>query len=345
MLARVRNHLLFWLTYVCFKSFLNYSVEEPFSWKVVGLLLMTQIAFLVVKLPLVYTSFYVTDKYLKSRWSLSRVITGLSISFLGCSYFMWLLNIKWVLPQLYQVDTTNARFSLESLVYYFFTLLFVVGIALAIRLFRRQYDLQLNKAHLEKEMAEAELKYLKGQINPHFLFNTLNNIYSLARKGSANTAESVLKLSVLMRFMLYEASRKEIPLSAELKIIGDYIDLEKLRYAERCKIDFITDIDNPEQPIAPLLLIHFVENAFKHGASEARSDIYIRIFVHLQQGALTVEISNPIASEHITKEPLHIGLNNIKRQLNLLYPGHVLNIQTRDDRFVALLTIPLNQLE
>lgn len=341
MSTRLRNHLLFWIAYVCLKAFLNYSGEDPFSWTMIGKLFLTQFCFLAVKIPLVYGSFYVTDKYLESQWPLSRVIGALGIAFTVASCGMWAINRNFVLPLLWNIEVKATGFSIESLVYYFFTLMFVVGLAFAIRLFRRQYELKLHEARLQKEKTEAELKYLKGQINPHFLFNTLNNIYSLARKGSEHTAESVMKLAALMRFMLYETSSPEIPLKSELKVIGDYIELEKLRYSDRLHTEFVTAIDNPDQPIAPLLLIHFVENAFKHGAGESRADIDVRISVTLKQSLLTAEISNPIGLERVSTEPSRIGMENIKRQLDLLYPGHTLKISTNDNRFSVLLTIPL----
>lgn len=341
MPVRLRNHLLFWIAYVGLKAYLNYSGEDPISWTTVGLLFFTQLSFLVIKIPLVYGSFYITDKYLESQWPLHWVIATLGVAFAVASYAMWATNLNFVLPVLWKIEVSKTGFSIESLVYYFFTLMFVVGLAFAIRLFRRQYELKLHEARLQKEKTEAELKYLKGQINPHFLFNTLNNIYSLARKGSAHTAESVMKLAALMRFMLYETSSPEIPLKAELKVIGDYIELEKLRYSDRLHTEFVTDIDNPDQPIAPLLLIHFVENAFKHGAGESRADVDVRISVTLKHSLLTAEISNPIGLERVSTETTRIGMENTKRQLDLLYPGHTLVVNTKGNRFVVLLTIPL----
>jgi LytS/YehU family sensor histidine kinase len=255
---------------------------------------------------------------------------------------MFVINRQLVLPLIWHVQPTPSPFSLASMVYHFFTLLFVVGVAQAIRLFRRQYRMEIRRSQLEKEKTETELKYLKSQINPHFLFNTLNNIYSLARKGSEKTAESVMKLSTMMRFMLYEASSATVPLRAEIKIIDDYIELEKLRYTDRLKVYVDRDIDNPEQPIAPLLLIHFVENAFKHGAGESRADVDIRISITLKDGLLSAEFSNPIGPERVSNEPVRIGMENIKRQLNLLYPAHNLSIDTLDGRFRVLLIIPLN---
>jgi LytS/YehU family sensor histidine kinase len=341
MSIRLRNHLLFWAAYVFFKAVLNYSSDTLVTWEVFQTLVLVQVSFLIVKVPLVYGSFYFTDKYLEGRWTRLYMIAALAVAFLVGAYGMFIINSRVVLPLVRQVESPAAGFGIDSLIYYFFTLLFVVGVALAIRLFRKQYQLELHKAQWEKEKTEAELKYLKGQLNPHFLFNTLNNIYSLARKGSEQTAESVMKLATMMRFMLYEASAASIPLKAELKIIEDYIELEKLRYSDRLQVKWMTDIDDPEAPIAPLLLIHFVENAFKHGAGESRTDIDIRIAVTLKSSLLTAEISNPIGLERVSKEPARIGMENIKRQLNLLYPGHTLEIRTEAGRFVVMLKIRL----
>lgn len=344
MSPRLRNHLLFWAGYVFFKAFLNFSGETPISWALAQTLFLTQLCFLTIKVPLVYSSFHVTDQYLESRWKLPRVAMTLTLLFVAGSCMMFVLNRQIVLPVIWHVQPTPSPFSLISMVYHFFTLLFVVGVAQAIRLFRRQYQMELRRSQLEKEKTETELKYLKSQINPHFLFNTLNNIYALARKGSDKTAESVMKLSALMRFMLYDASSATVPLRAEIKIIDDYIELEKLRYTDRLKVYFSKDVDNPEQAIAPLLLIHFVENAFKHGAGESRAEVDIRISLTLKDSLLSAEFSNPIGPERESNEPVRIGMGNIQRQLNLLYPAHTLTIETRDGRFRVLLLIPLNHV-
>ncbi|MBL7849335.1 MAG: histidine kinase [Cyclobacteriaceae bacterium] len=342
MSPRLRNHLLFWSAYVFFKAFLNLSGETALTAALAQSLLLTQLCFLLVKVPMVYGSFYFTDRYLEGRWKMGRVLLALTAAFSLGSYAMFMVNRLVVLPLIWHTQPTPSLFSMASMVYHFFTLLFVVGVALSIRLFRKQYRMEIRRSQLEKEKTEAELKYLKSQINPHFLFNTLNNIYALARKGSGQTAESVMKLSAMMRFMLYEASSPSVPLRAEIKIIDDYIELEKLRYTDRLQVHFSKDIDDPEQPIAPLLLIHFVENAFKHGAGESRSDVDIRIAITLKDRLLRAEFSNPLSQDRVSPDPGgRIGMENIKQQLKLLYPGHTLAIETTGGRFSVVLTIPL----
>lgn len=341
MYSRLRNHLLFWMAYVGFKTFLNVPMEGALEWSVYSAPLLSQLSFLLVKVPLVYACFYLADRYLRQEGSRFY----LAIAFAGCmvagALGMAVVNHKIVLPLIWNRDAASPIFGLASLVYHFFTLSFVVGVALAIRLARRQHHMNLRQAELEKEKKESELKYLKAQIHPHFLFNTLNNIYALARKGSDRTADAVMKLASLMRFMLYEAATNTIPLEDELRIIADYIELEKLRYTDRLQVTFQTEVDRPGQRIAPLLLIHFVENAFKHGAGESRTAIDIRISVVLKGGQLTAEISNPLGTARFPEESAHIGLENTRRQLNLLYPGHTLHLAQENDRFHVRLTLPL----
>lgn len=346
-MQRLRNHLLFWFTYVAFKTYLNLSAETVAllsaddQWQLVSKILIVQFSILGIKVPLVYSTFYLADAYLLRGWALLRVIAALLLVFTLAVLCMTVLNHTFILPIVLEYTGTVAPIlSIDSLLYHFFTLSFVVGAANAIRLFRRQHHSRLREVALQKEKTEAELNYLKSQINPHFLFNTLNNIYSLARKGAPQTAEAVLKLSKLMRFMLYEASHSTILLSDELKLIQDYIALEKLRYTDRLVVTYTEVIDNAQQRIAPLLIIHFVENAFKHGASESRFDTSISIAITLKEKVLKAAIRNSKATNtESTTTP--IGMENIQRQLQLVYPQHQLVIDNTSDYFSVDLTIPL----
>ncbi len=289
-----------------------------------------------------YFYFYRLDKFLHTRkipwteglmWVTALVVAAVFINFIT-HWIVW--------PYLTGVESSVSIFNFSSLVYHSFSLLFVVGIAMALKLFGRQFKSQLRELELQKEKTESELKYLKGQINPHFLFNTLNNIYSLARNKSNHTPDVILKLSKLMRFMLHEASSPTILLRDELALIEDYISLEKLRYTDRLKIEFITTLDNPNQQIAPLLLIHFVENAFKHGAGESRFESTISIKIALKKGILHARIDNTVGEMlHTKEENGNIGLTNVKKQLALLYPEHKLIIGNDGKRFNVELTIPL----
>lgn len=348
-MGRFGNHVIFWLSYVFFKTYLNISAGSsailPESSPEItryGLLALAQLTFLLVKVPLVYGCFYYTDRYLDHRWHLWKVIGLFVLMFSFAAVGMAVLNQMFVLPVLFSYPEASYDFlKIDSLIYHFFTLVFVVGVATSIRLLRKQYHSRLKESELQREKTETELKYLKNQINPHFLFNTLNNIYSLARKQSEKTPEAVMKLSKLMRFMLYESNHPRILLTDELKLIEDYIALEELRYSDRLVVEFKQKLDKPDQHIAPLLLIHFVENAFKHGAGESRFESAIIIDVKLEKGHLTVNIINTKESVFGSGKEKQIGLENVKRQLQLLYPRHKLSFVNDKTHFSVQLSIHL----
>jgi LytS/YehU family sensor histidine kinase len=195
---------------------------------------------------------------------------------------------------------------------------------------------------LRIEKQEAELNFLKSQTNPHFLFNTLNNIYSLARDKSDLAPESILKLSKILRFMLYEANGEYIAIEQELKVMSDYIALEKLRYDESLRINFNHDIEDMKQAIPPLLLIPLAENAFKHGVSETRNKPFVDIHLSVKNRLLTFIVKNSaeaVSGEQRVKE--NIGLSNLRRQLELLYKDYDLSLHHSDGVFTASLKINL----
>jgi LytS/YehU family sensor histidine kinase len=218
---------------------------------------------------------------------------------------------------------------------------FCASLAVAMKLLRTYWIGREREKGLVKEKLEAELKFLRNQTNPHFLFNTLNNIYALARKKSEHTPEVVMKLSKLLRFMLYESRKERIALADEIRMIDNYLELEKIRYNERLSIEFAKDIDDPGQEIAPLLLLPFIENAFKHGASETRFDSYIHIDVRLEKGLLNFFIENTKEDTGETGVTENIGLSNVRRQLELMYNEHTLQVENRKDRFKVHLTVNL----
>lgn len=204
------------------------------------------------------------------------------------------------------------------------------------------------QARLEKK--QAELLFLKSQVNPHFLFNTLNNIYSLSQFQPQLVSESVLRLSKILRYLLYEASIEFITIDKELKILRDYIDLEKLRYNDSVQIDFNYEIDDFSEMIPPLLLLPLVENAFKHGVSKSKGKRFVDVKCVLEEHNLRFVVTNsmPIAAHSYqdvnstpdyeeTKD--HIGLTNLRRRLDLLYKDFELVTEQKDSIFTAVLTI------
>ncbi|NSL88345.1 histidine kinase [Chitinophaga sp. Mgbs1] len=202
--------------------------------------------------------------------------------------------------------------------------------------------LKQSAQQLRIESQQAELNYLKSQTNPHFLFNTLNNIYSLARDKSDLAPESILRLSKILRYMLYETSSPYTAIEQDLKIIDDYIALEKLRYDDTLRINFNHDLEDRKQGLPPLLLIPLVENAFKHGVSETRDQPFVDIRLEVKNRILLFTVKNSTgepAAGNAVKE--NIGLSNLRRQLQLLYTDYSLEVQPGDFIFIASLRINL----
>ena len=233
----------------------------------------------------------------------------------------------------------STEHALEAQMAYSMGAVFFFGI---IRHIYNYTKLKQAAQQLRIEKQAAELNYLKSQTNPHFLFNTLNNIYSLARDKSDLAPESILRLSKMLRFMLYETGGNYIALEQELKIINDYIALEKLRYDESLRINFNHDIEDMKQALPPLLLIPLVENAFKHGVSETRNQPFVDIHLSVNKRQLTfiVKNSSEVApGQGSVKE--NIGLSNLRRQLELLYKKYELSVQQEKFVFIATLKIDL----
>jgi two-component system LytT family sensor kinase len=202
---------------------------------------------------------------------------------------------------------------------------------------------------LRLEKQEAELNFLKSQTNPHFLFNTLNNIYSLARDKSDLTPESILRLSKMLRFMLYETGGKFVRADQEVEMINDYLALETLRYDDSLSVQFNHEIKDAKQPLPPLLLIPLVENAFKHGVSETSDNPFVDIYFSVDQHQLLFKVSNSVDAnpgdkkwpEGQTEMKESIGLANLRRQLDLLYTDYGLSFQHNGNVYSASLRINL----
>lgn len=222
---------------------------------------------------------------------------------------------------------------------------YAIGSVLFFGIVRHLYNyvrLKQSAQQLRIASQQAELNYLKSQTNPHFLFNTLNNIYSLARDKSDLAPESILRLSKILRYMLYETSGPYIAIEQDLKIMDDYIALEKLRYDDSLRVNFNYDLEDLKQSLPPLLLIPLVENAFKHGVSETREFPFIEIHLSIKNRQLLFIVKNSTgdpSSDNKAKE--NIGLSNLRRQLELLYTDYQLEVQQGDFTFTATLKINL----
>jgi len=223
--------------------------------------------------------------------------------------------------------------------------LYVITFVTAIKITMDWLEEQKRVAALEKMQSDTELLFLRSQISPHFFFNTLNNIYSLSIEKSEKTPRIILKLSELMRYLIYETKTKRQSLEKEIICIQNYLDLERIRYGELLKINMNISGDILDKKIAPILLLSFVENAFKHGANKNIGNVTIDIDFRIVKNFLYFTISNPISE--ITKHKLlinhsgGIGLNNVKKRLALGYDSdeYDLKIDNEDKLFTVKLKI------
>ncbi len=204
-----------------------------------------------------------------------------------------------------------------------------------------------NKVKSEKEKLKAEVDFLRSQINPHFLFNSLNNIYAITQRNKDDEAgKAITKLSSLLRFMIYEGSENKILLQQEIELINNFIEINKLRFSQEdnIKINFIVKGDIKSYKIAPLILIPFVENAFKHGIS-TKPEGEILISIILKDDYINFTVENAVFKKSYNLNSYSgIGLLNVKKRLSLLYKDdHSLVIEEKEDRYISLLKIKLEK--
>lgn len=196
------------------------------------------------------------------------------------------------------------------------------------------------KALKEQQML-AEITYLKAQLQPHFFFNTLNNIYGLALQQSPNTAPMIAKLAEMMRYILYHSDKKSVPLTDEIAFVENYVAVEKVRYRKAIQIEFEAQGINESIEISPLLFLPFIENAFKHGIQDEQNEGFVKILVLATENELIMEVANSVA---ITKSVIGgIGLANVKKRLDLLYPQkYTLDLANNEEMFKVILTLNIN---
>eukprot|EP01136_Pigoraptor_vietnamica_P004499 Opistho-1_new@34875 len=204
------------------------------------------------------------------------------------------------------------------------------------------FQLKRKQEQLQKKQAETELNLLKSQVQPHFLFNTLNNIYFVAQRESPATAALLEKLSWILRYFVDEAPKEKISLSAELNFISSYIELEKMRMRYPLAVTILEETDSEAISVPPMLLIPLVENVFKHGIDKLRNDNFIHLSVRVYQQQLEISVENLLLPEGGKSDTTGTGLRNLRSRLSLLYgTGYSLQAGEAGNRFVAQLSIPI----
>lgn len=315
---RVAEHFAFWAGYYLLLVYLLGKSDGFFGRVFIGEAIQ-----LPAKIAATYILFAFIEKQAKQKPYLlvvAVVIVGVIVAaFINRSLMYYWIRPTWF-QDYYMFFWDEYRITLD---------ITDVGIpvtgAIMLRMLRARLSNRREEEVLRREKTEAELQLLRSQVNPHFLFNTLNSLYALARSNSQQTADAVMRLSNILRFAVYESSGIQIELAKELALIRDYIALEKLRYAEgRVEIRLHESIVDSNVRIAPMLLLPLVENAFKHGVSQLREKSFIEIDIHLAEDVVDMRVSNSYDTNNHTVSLPHqggVGLQNVQKQLALLYPG------------------------
>lgn len=335
-------HLSFWCVHLSFFLYqvISHQRGEEIDWGMVARVVSVQLIFAVIIGYLNYFIFlpaFLKDKK-AGKYLLQFLVTfGVLISirvalgrflldgFTGGTGFMY--TTRYVI----QVVTTN---------------LFIVIFLGMIRFAVDWFEFEARQKSVENERLTAELNFLKAQINPHFLFNTLNNLYYLAYSQSSKTTEVIAKLSQMMRYMIYDSNYPLVPLSKEVEYMENYISLERLRLNDQIPIKLKIEGGNGKDfLIAPLIFITFLENAFKHGVSNNHPEAWVNISILLKGNECVYRVENskiPSAKPE-AEQKSGIGLQNVKRRLELSYPGkHSLAVEDLKDRYSVQLNIQLS---
>ncbi|MFA8435118.1 MAG: sensor histidine kinase [Marinifilaceae bacterium] len=326
------THLLFWLLFTALYTFVYGSIGGQYLIKFIHTLLL-----LPVMLSASYFTVYVLVPKLLVRKRILLFLLGFLLSALVFSVLQRTSYKYFIIPICY-LDAMVTEFYMPGQILREFIRVYAVVSLFATLKFMKQW-LESNRDNqiLTQKNLESELALLKGQIHPHFLFNTLNNLYALALRKSDQTAEGILKLSSLLDYMLYQCNEPYVSLEKEIELIKNYISLESLRYGHRLEVDLgISGTQNSKQ-IAPMLILPFIENSFKHGVSKKSKNnrIVVRIKTEEKNFSLLVENSKsdtPVKDHHGYTNG--IGLKNVKRRLELLYPNqHTLIVREEKSVF------------
>jgi len=343
---RIFYHLIFWLVVGSF-YFLIFNWNSAFP----EVSIILTIGLLPVAVLVTYIfNYLLVPKYLGSK----RYGSFLYLSFFTLLGSTWLsfLIVFYAL-----IHILNKEASLDPAVLHpelqVISLNFIVFFAIAVKQIKRAFFIQQEKNEMEKaqlnmelKLKEAELKLLKAQIHPHFLFNTLNNLYGLTLEKSNEAPGLVLRLSEILNYILYRCNEPRVSVSDELENLINYIEIEKIRYSEKLKVNVDFPVVTDGLKIAPLILLPFVENAFKHGVSNNPGQAFVHTSITLIDQTLKFKIEN-------SKNPLQnkndnykngIGLNNVKKRLKHIYPErHILKMDNKEEIYSVNLTLELEE--
>jgi sensor histidine kinase YesM len=339
---RIGRHLLFWSMCVLFFGTIYGSYWDA-GIPVKPYAFVDAIIYLPLHMFLSYSIIYFLFPHYLFKGRYLSLIAGILILITVTAFLSFFVAKYLITPFHHAIDVPAPKHTLFS---GFMAGLrgsnTVAGFAVAIKLVKYWYLKNLENTQLEKEKLKAELEVLKGQLQPHFLFNTLNNLYSLILQQSRQAPEVVLKLSELLRYILEESSNTKIPLTKEISIIKSYIALEQIRFEKRLEISLNIDGDLEDILIEPLLFLPLVENAFKHGANEMLEQAWMSLDISANERELHFKLINgkSLVASPAASVSTGIGLQNLRKRLALTYPEkHTLKIVDDEDKYMVNLQL------
>ncbi|MDO9376678.1 MAG: histidine kinase [Bacteroidota bacterium] len=354
---RWARHLSFWAAWWLFQGFLYSfisinnttqfnlrlpaSLAESLIYLIVHAFLSYSLMYFVVPRFLLKGRYWLTTVWVVILFLLTAALSaGLSVTIIP-EVRMAIIGQSYA--EQYRTPTLNIHLALMAGLRGAIT---VGGIAAAIKLMKLWYMKEQRNLQLQKENVAAQLQVLKAQVHPHFLFNTLNNIYAYTQTTSPVASSLVIGLSDMLRYMLYECNQPLVPLSKEIKMLRDYCSLEQVRYDQHLDLQVNIAGDKGEVMIAPLLLLPFMENAFKHGASHLLEAAWISLSINVEGDTLKMKLINskPIDTTTRNDGSQGLGISNVQTRLNFLYPNrHELSITNEEELFIVNLTVKLEK--
>lgn len=336
---RILSHIIFWIAYITF-FFLQYKFYSKEFDSIAAISSLTLTAIVDI-LAAYFTVYYLLPHYLFKRRYIS--FAALFLISAAAAIILQRVLLYYISYPLFYSDTMDKMKSFWYInpFYSFFNIYTVVSLFAVIKLMKYWYRNQKLKTELEDKNKTSELALLRSQINPHFLFNTLNNIDALITSDQAKASDAVIKLSEIMRFTLYEANSDRVSLDKEISYLESYISLQQLRLKNPFFVNFNNESNCQSMSIAPMLFIPFVENAFKHGLKNIVAP-GIEISLNCDDGNINFEVVNrySMIEEHNKDSTSGIGLINTKKRLQLLYPDkYKLEIRKSTGIFKVNLTI------
>lgn len=343
--GRILIHLLFWFGVSAFFIFFfsHFNKEYHYTFLFVCLLM-----------PIAIATTYFINYVLIPRYLLQKRYARFAFYFISTMIFsVWseMLVMLWALINLADYRYQNMDPLSGNIFFLAVGLYFVVFFSTSVKLLQQWYsseknvsELRSRKLEAELKLKEAELQLLKGQIHPHFLFNTLNNLYGLALEKSDQMPDVIIRLSSLLDVLLYRNQAQKVPLDTELQLIKDYIALEKLRVEDRLQLYWEEKGARRDYQLPSFLLFPFVENAFKHGFSGNTQRLWLKVHTEIREYRLIFSVSNSVdlLDKKIAVMAGGIGLKNVRRRLELLYPGeHQLKVYQQPGKFRIELKINL----